>query len=201
MIEQDELDQMARTSRHETTALPCRFLGGLEVPVDTEIAPLVQALWTAGLVTGNTCQDSPPGSGRVWIQFLTPEMGAHFADAVAVYEAGTDTLYNRIFARWTPADGTEPPDTWSWSVEIRDAAIKELFDDEGRVTEEHPGKPDADFTLSVRFPRSDLPLVVERMKRHNESAAIPADDSDGPGLPSIHDLRRLLDRLEELQGS
>jgi hypothetical protein len=41
-------------------------------------------------------------------------------------------------------------------------------DDEGDVDEWHTGDTDF-FSMSVRFPRADIPFVLERLERHNQA--------------------------------
>src|SRR5262245_30555937 len=75
---------------------------GREEEVDEELAPLLLALWKAGIDTCNSCQENRPGV--VWIEFPTSLDAQAFLNLVAQYpsedEAGT--LYGRIM--WYAGD-------------------------------------------------------------------------------------------------
>lgn len=139
--------------------------GGQETEVDEELAPLILGLWKRGIVTVNSCQENQPGIA--WIEFLTAEDAAAFLDLVARYEEGVDTLYNRINHRWDWTDENKPLSApfWKYDVHPIDAGIVEELTDEGTMSEEHMGVNKFYFSVSIRFPRTDLPRILERVIR------------------------------------
>src|SRR5256885_17250267 len=51
------------------------------VPIDAEIAPLIEALWARGLETLNSCQDNGD-EHWVWVEFATAADASLFLNAV-----------------------------------------------------------------------------------------------------------------------
>jgi hypothetical protein len=141
---------------------------GRRALVDEGIAPLIEALWQADLETVNSCEENRPGNA--WVQFLTAEDAATFLNIVAEYEEGVDVLYNRMHPRWRPLDGSElsAPD-WEYDALPEDGGIVWDEDEGGDVDEWHTGRNDFFFSVSVRFPRADLPVVLGRLTRHNKA--------------------------------
>ncbi len=139
--------------------------GGQEAEVDEELAPLILGLWKRGIVTVNSCQENQPGIA--WIEFLTAEDAAVFLNLVAQYAEGADTLYNRINHRWDSIDENKPFSApfWKYDVHPFDAGIVEELIDEGTLSEEHLGVNEFYFSVSIRFPRTDLPRILERVIR------------------------------------
>jgi hypothetical protein len=138
-------------------------VGSWREEIDEAIAPLIHAIWLAGIETVMSCQGN--GRGPVWIAFPDEANLVAFLNCVAEYEGGVDTLYNRMNPRWTGKTSLKP---WEYEIYPVDAAFyEEDSDDDGDSPERHLDPPDFFFFYSVRFPRGDLPVVLERMKRHN----------------------------------
>lgn len=143
---------------------------GRRAEVDEEMAPLIRALWRAGISTTLSCQENRPGVA--WIAFATPEDARRFLNRVAVYpdaadlrEAGgrtsvgnvpfRETLYGRI-------TGCDSEGDWEYGVFVDDYGVaEELVGNESVTT--HVGPADFEFGVSIRFPRSDMPLILERL--------------------------------------
>jgi hypothetical protein len=144
---------------------------GREAEVDEELAPLILALWKAGIATCNSCQENRPGV--VWIEFLTAFDAQEFLDLVAEHpsEAAVggvpfwETLYGRIMGYAGDQDWEYDTYPHNWAVE------EDLVGDE--VIERCTGPADIGFFVSVRFPRTDLPLVLKRVL-----AALEEDDDE-----------------------
>ena len=134
--------------------------------VDEGIAPLILALWQNGISTTLSCQENRPGIA--WVQFLTPSDAKSFLDIVAEYEEGVETLYNRITNNWFHEDGRDlsvPP--WEYTTYPWDFARSLEPDENDETVEEyHDGEPYFLFPISVRFPVSDLPVILDRLQRH-----------------------------------
>lgn len=149
--------------------------GELAAEVDVELAPLIGAAWEAGMVTIHSCQDVGENvaglaehlphldelvrreTGRASIGFASAGGLVAFCETVA--NAGPrDGLYERM-VHWAT------PDAWQLVVALQDR---------GLVEEELPaavdGTPLTRFetaSFQVRFPRSDIAEVTERLRRHN----------------------------------
>jgi hypothetical protein len=49
-----------------------------------------------------------------------------------------------------------------------DLALNQTFTDDDCIDEWHEGQPCFHFEPSVRLPRTDLPVLLDKMRRHNE---------------------------------
>jgi hypothetical protein len=132
---------------------------GLAAEIDTAIAPLVLEVWRAGLRTVNSCQDNP--RGYVWLEFESLGDATRFLD-LAVEPAGVGSegvtdLYHRAFR--------EGPGAF-WPLSRRLWLYKVLPRNIGQA-----GTVQADFLLSVRFPQTDLPALLDRLRAHNGTPA------------------------------
>src|SRR5215469_241505 len=145
---------------------------GREAEVDEELAPLIQALWKAGIDTLLSCQENRPGVA--WICFPTARDAKNFLDAVAVYPDRKDlrtvggrlyvgdvpfweTLYGRITGCGTDGD-------WQYDVNVDNWGVDEDLVN-GEVVQTCIGPADFEFSVSVRFPRTDLPLILDRLQQ------------------------------------
>jgi hypothetical protein len=126
------------------------------VPIDVEIAPLIEALWERGIETLNSCQDNGDNH-QVWIEFATPDDASRFLNAVIGRLGDYRTLNGR--AMGTTMD---TPDAWTYAVFQWNYGIEEsIIDDE--VHERRNGPNDAAFSMSIRFPRRDLTPIMRRL--------------------------------------
>ena len=130
--------------------------GYFEADIDEELAPLIQELWKADLATVLSCQENLPGI--VWIEFLITTDLAEFLSIVAEYEPECESLYHRILGH------TDVEGCWEYDFFPADFALHEGRDG---ITDWHEGAPDFYFNASVRFPRTDLPMLLDRMMQHN----------------------------------
>jgi hypothetical protein len=143
--------------------------GEWEADVDAEIAALVEEIWRAGLWTWNSCQANP--EGRVWIEFARADRAQRFLEIVAQeYDPDLWSLYQRIRCHWMPGDtdieAFERDQQWHYEIyEPRDNNV--VFDPEQNSDLELLGPPSFTFSLSVRFPRSDLAEVYRRVRAFN----------------------------------
>ena len=125
--------------------------GSWSADVDEEIAPLILACWRAGIDTDNSCQENRPGIA--WVEFPTAADAEHFTTNVV---CDMDALYWRAF----PNDDGEIH--WEWAAVPEDLG-EEL--DEATDEIERIGPPDIRIVVGVRFPRSDIPLLTEKLSR------------------------------------
>jgi hypothetical protein len=143
--------------------------GPLEADVDVEIAPLIKELWRAGVDTVMSCQDNT--AGRVWIQFFSSQSLERFLNIVGEYEEGEGSLYDRI---QSADDCTTRPDRggWWYSLCPSDVACDEEDDHDEEAGADEWLEPQFAACLSVRFPRADLPTVLQRLKQFNRMSTI-----------------------------
>ena len=73
-----------------------------------------------------------------------------------------DSLYNRIRREWEPED-VESLGWWKFEAFLRDDSVMVSFDDDGNIDETPFGNIDFQFSISVRFPRTDLEIATQRM--------------------------------------
>jgi hypothetical protein len=139
-------------------------VGPLKEEIDELIAPLIREIWIAGIETDMSCQGDEAGS--VWICFPDETNLIMFLNVVAQYEEGANTLYNRINPRWQ--DLLSSPDAWTFELIPHDCGL----DWDNADCESHDGHPDFFFAYSLRFPRSDLTTLFERLKRHNQGSEL-----------------------------
>jgi hypothetical protein len=102
------------------------------------------------------------------IVFLSAEEAEQFLEIVTEYEEGTDTLYGRIFPRQCPM--SPPAPYWKYDVILQDFGLEEEYDvTTASIEDWHTGETHMRFNVSIRFPATDIPTLVERMTRHNDS--------------------------------
>ena len=136
-----------------------------EADVDEELAPLLVELWKAGMRTVLSCQENRPGVA--WIQFFSVDDLTYFLDTVGGCAAvEEDDLYWRI-----TQDADEDGGSWEYALHPMDIAADDEADDDW-----HEHLPDFAFLPSVRFPRTDLPLLLRHMTFHN---AFPPEHYQG----------------------
>jgi hypothetical protein len=129
-------------SKHKTVRVQS---DGLDANIDEEIAPLIRELWKARLITMMSCQDSP--EGWVWVQFPLVVFAEAFMDLMEK-ESGVRPLWHR------------------WRFEIYPITLQEaLFGDYPK--ELIPKGRGLRFAIGVRFPKEDLPAVLETLVKHN----------------------------------
>jgi hypothetical protein len=155
--------EMAMTE-HSTVVVS---VGDQVANIDEEIAPLIEEIWKTGIETTNSCQENRPGIA--WIGFLTALDAADFLDAVAgEYSDEIGSLYNRIRKEWDEGDG-ETIGWWEYDARPWDASVNQWKVSEAEIDEAPVDSPEFVFAVSVRFPKSDMPYLIERMRAFNES--------------------------------
>lgn len=161
--------------------------GDLVAEVDLDLAPLVVEIWRAGIGTIHSCQDVGENLaelatrlphvaeiarrelGRASIGFSGVEPLLGFLDAVA--NAGPrDGFYERM-AHWAS------PDAWQLVLGLQDLGLACDNDDDdpgerGLAPDGVPLSQLSAGSFQVRFPRSDLAEMTERMRRHNRGEAV-----------------------------
>jgi hypothetical protein len=142
-------------------------VGDREAEIDQGIAPLIEEIWKADIDTCLSCQENFPGI--MWIDFTSVHDAQRFLNIVARFEEGRSSLYNRIVQYWSAPDEKTEELFWEYDALPMDWNLDESFDDDANtVAMSHPGRPFIRFSLSVRFPQCDYPVVLKRMQRYNE---------------------------------
>ena len=144
-------------------------VGEREAYVDEGIAPLIEEIWRANILTVMSCQHN---NDMVWVCFAGELNARAFLTIVAgPMESGKgDSLYYRILSQRREETTVD----WEYGVVPDDLALSAITDEEGNTIEEYlTGEPDFVFDFSVRFPHSDLPRVMWRIKLYNETKENP----------------------------
>jgi hypothetical protein len=158
---------------HEQVRISCE---GREEDVDAEIAPLVLALWQAGVDVLCSCQELEPG--LACLQFADVADATKFLDLVGEFpgldEEFLDTLYARVSGR--SAEGN-----WLFNAFPKDRSVAE-----GPVEGDHiviqNGPPNFHLRVAVRFPTDDIAGALERIKRRLLPACVR--ENNKPPAPS-----------------
>lgn len=123
--------------------------------VDEGIAPLIEQVWLADIETTLSCEENKPGIA--WIDFESPQDARRFLNIVARFERKSDSLYHRVLR----CDGYPFP---AWTYDIHPWDVSLIGDDD---REAHLGRSDFHFSVSIRFPRSDIPVLLDLLKTYN----------------------------------
>ncbi len=152
---------------HDTVMV--RHPDGYEVPLDSEIAPLVAEMWRAGVRTQQSCQEGH--SGYAWLVFDDFGDLAYFLSIVGVYEPDKDSVWNRMTEHGASAPSPGPEfESGRWRYGL--LPYVELTDDEWPLDDEPLvatgfGRTGWNFSPSVEFPTSDLPALLWRLQVFN----------------------------------
>lgn len=136
----------------------------ISLEVDEGIAPLFERLLKLNIKTLNSCEDNVP-SGWMWVEFLSAYQAERFLNIIAKYSGETKSLYNRIRQGWSLDDGKNNWDEnnfWKYSAHPNDYGIDSTVE-EDCVIETFTGSHLFKFSISIRFPRTDLPEVLENL--------------------------------------
>lgn len=133
----------------------------LSLEVDEGIAPLIERLLKLNIKTLNSCEDNVP-SGWMWVEFFSAYQAERFFDIVAKYEDKIDSLYNRIRQGWHSDD---KKNFWKYDVIPNDYGIESIIEDNCLI-ETFKGSSMFKLSISVRFPRTDLPQILENLDNY-----------------------------------
>jgi hypothetical protein len=136
---------------------------GQDAYVDEGIAPLIREMWRAGIRTLMSCQQG--AFGLVWLYFDCPFYATKFMNIVAEYEEEPDSLYQRMLGHHA-----EVANTWEYDLLPEDFNLtEEHVKSTASFVERHDGDPAFEFHVSIRFPPTDLPLVLDRLVRKRKA--------------------------------
>jgi hypothetical protein len=127
-------------------------LDGRAVDVDLEIAPLIEAMDRAGIVTNQSCQNM---DGWVWIQLDDMSDLATLMSAVAIDDDDPDSIFQRLTDWEVAAPSFDESSTTRWRYSISPYPVDEDEDEWPALW---------GFTALVEFPPADLPEVTRRVE-------------------------------------
>lgn len=133
-------------------------IGAWREEIDEALAPLIREIWTTGIETMMCCQEVEPGIA--WIEFPSVEELFRFLNLVTRYEAGIDTLYNRINHQRT---GPMSAPVWEYRLDLMD-----IF--EGQEEQVIDGLACFEGMASVFFPTTDIPVLLQRLQAVNAAS-------------------------------
>jgi|SRR5579872_406668 len=136
--------------------------------VDKGIADLILSLWKLDIGTCNSCENNVP-KGFIWIEFLSAMDAENFLNIVAnPYEDDHDSFYQHVVRCWRPFNRKEEDrllkSDWIYSIHPHDDLDMDSDDDGDSVAITRPGPASIVFSVSIRFPRKHLPIVMERVQ-------------------------------------
>lgn len=136
----------------------------LEMDEETALASFYQETRLASIY-GYTFSLDPEQGTYEWT-FREPQTPNDFLNIVAPFEADENSIYQRILSQ--KASAHKP--AWKLGLELDD------LNDEVNPDSYWPQKPnlhlrasDFEAIFSVEFPQSDLPMILDRFKRHNRA--------------------------------
>jgi hypothetical protein len=135
-------------------------VGEFKAEIDEQIAPIIREIWSAGLRTMMSCQETDPGIA--WIESEEINDLQRFLNIVATFEMSADTIYDRAVSHLCvpPQEGL-----WEYDVTPHDAdGISVEDDQDGRLVDFY-------FSAGVYLPQSDLPSILVRLIEHNRVSA------------------------------
>lgn len=165
--EKELVNQYKYTTTHEQVHIS---LEDDEADVDKEMAPIILECWKNDIWTLLSCQENHPGVA--WIEFLSPYCASKFMDIVAnKYESKLKSLYNRIAGNWDSI--SEELEKWEYNILPFDFNLTQTPDENDEyLNETHTGKPEFGFSVSIRFPRSDMKTILRRLRKASKENEI-----------------------------
>jgi len=134
--------------------------------VHPAVAPLMIEIWKAGIVTIDSQPE--PRIGWVQLEFMTPRDARKFVNLVARYDANPFGIYNRIRGDRVANDAEqEVHGRWEFGLHPCDIAIEQDEGNEHVAGERTTGPVDFQFAVSIAFPISDTPTLVQRLREFN----------------------------------
>lgn len=141
---------------------------GQSTLVDAELAPLIKELWRAKIPTSASCQEHE-GTGKVWVEFGDVDGARRLINRSIPQDSRTGSLWRRAtdwgFGSTMPGPMHLLDGDWEYHTSVRD-----LASDGHSFTPEQRGLC---LSVSVVFPRSDLPAVIGNLRRYNDTGQFP----------------------------
>lgn len=141
-------------TEHKQVAVDCF---GTTVEVDEGLADLLQEIWKAGIDTELSCQENQPGVA--WIEFSGTTDAEFFLEIISEH-CGAE-LYDKITQ-------CNPIEAWDYAAHPNDLSMERTVNGDKRLL----AKPAFCFSISVRFPVIDIPLVLAILRKYNEKMGV-----------------------------
>ncbi len=155
---------MKHTHKQVKVQMPSRW-GGDVIKVDEGMVELLSAIWRHDILTLLSCQENRPGVA--WIMFATPQDAASFMNIVLHFYGDAKkpwkTLYGRAMEYNCGYDRITKD--WEYSISPHNRGVQETVNDEDEVITRYRGYNDFDFEVSIRFPVSDIPIIIRRLNK------------------------------------
>jgi len=145
-------------------------VGEREEEVGRSLAPLVKELWKAEIYPTKFGRDNPPEFGRddeidyTVLEFDQEEYFLSFYDIVTLRDEDDYGLYDRMITDSTV--GVYP--AWNFTLFLEDLSNYAGENSQSENTEVPQVHHAISLTYSLDLPTWDVPVVVERLKNHNE---------------------------------
>jgi hypothetical protein len=148
---------------HEQTKV--LFPGNQElIDVDVGIAPLLVAIWDAGIITWNSCEENEPGI--IWIEFST------IKDVERFLKIQIHTLGNRVhkhpdFNDWFCYRilGYEGDHLGPWRYNAH-PNVYSITSNQSSMYSRNASDCSVEMSVSVRFPREDYPVIIDLISNY-----------------------------------
>ena len=119
------------------------------IEVDELMAPLLEAIWSFGLITCNSCQENK--LGVMWIEFLSAEDAEAFITRIV---SGLDPINNPKADNWLYSRIKGSSGGWQYAAHPHD--VREYIDPECGTIELNASQSCGFIlSISIRFPKSD----------------------------------------------
>jgi hypothetical protein len=153
-------------------------VGRFEGDVDEGIAPLIEELWKADIITIRSCQEHEPDIERdmIMIKFLTQDDALAFMNIVGQYteEDGEHDEYDSLWDHiqfGEPYEGFRLQGFWGFAVQPCDDRdfdkLKEKYHHHPRTDGFCDCYPHFVFSVTILFDNRDYPEVLKRMQQFN----------------------------------
>lgn len=147
------------------------FPGNQElIDVDVGIAPLLIAIWDAGIMTCNSCEENEPGI--MWIEFYSMK------DVEKFLKIQIRTLGNRVHKHPDVNDwfcyrilGYEGDHLSPWRYDAH-PNIYPIMPNQSSLYSRNASECSVEMSVSVRFPREDYPVITDLISnylKHNDN--------------------------------
>ena len=107
--------------------------GDQHADIDKAIAPLVKEMWRAGIVTSQSCQDSP--SGWIWLEFVSSFALEKFLNIVGDYDSAVGSLHDRMLHGYDRLGGPRVGQ-WRFEAIVHDLGVN-IVEDGAEEREEY----------------------------------------------------------------
>jgi len=140
------------------------------IEVDEGIAELIELLGKLDIMTNNSCQENKPGI--MWIDLPSVDAERFLSICASHRAEDLDNYENSLYGRMVDDD---TKNSWRYDVCLDDFAEKV---DEEKDEVYYEGNSEISIEISVRFPVSDYPIILERIREHLESLNVATPNAE-----------------------